>query len=317
MIRQFSLLAGVLAVAALLAIGQLPASAQTNGGQGGQGGQRNRMGMMDVRMFAAQLNLTDDQLSKINTIITAQNTDIANALTTEQQATLKDQLATSQLDVMHRIGAIKLTDDQQTKVKAINDAMTQEITDMRQNGGGGRGMGQANVQDKYAKQILALLTPEQTTALSSDFAKAYGKMQTSPMIFGQDQDLRTKIQGIHEDANKQAVAIRDDATLNDDQKLTNINALSDSTMKSISDLLTPDQQTQFKGMLANQNNVQMINVRSLMALNLTDDEQTKIRAIATKAQTDILAVLTPDQQQKLQDLRPAATPSPAKLGVLT
>lgn len=301
MIRQLSLLASVLAVAALLVIGQLPATAQQN--NGGGGGRRGGM-MMDVRMFAAQLGLTDDQLGKINTIITTQNTDITNALTPDQQATLKDQLATQQLDVMHRIGAIKLTDDQQTKVKAINDAMTQEISDMRQNGGGGRGMGQGNTQDKYAKQILALLTPEQTTALSADFAKAYGKMQTSPMAFGMDQDLRTKIQGIHTDANKQAVTIRDDATIPDDQKLVKINALCDSTIKSVSDLLTPDQQTQFKATLANQNNVPMLNPRSLLSLTLTDDETTKIHNISSKAQTDILAVLTPDQQQKLQDLRP-------------
>lgn len=315
----------MLTFAALLMLGQLPASAQANGNQGGRGGNR---GGMDVRTYAEQLNLTDEQMTKINGIIATQNLAILQVLTAEQQQKLKELDAAQRLvNVMPTLGAIKLTAEQQPKVQAIRDAMMQEMRDSMQNGTAAPANGQntrqnqmRTLQEKYSKQIVELLTPEQKTQLQSDLAQAYGKLQSSQMmLMGVSQELRTKIRDIRQDATKQADAVRDDAALKDEEMIAKLKDLFTKTVKQIMDLLTPEQQKSLKYRLAALDQEAQINFRSLMTLNLTDDQQTKVRGISRKASQDIQQVLTTEQQTKLQELRPrrggngagAAQPTPA------
>ncbi len=318
MIRQLSLLPGMLALAALFTFGQLPVCAQMNGYQGGPGGANNPAGM-DMLHLAMQLNFTDEQISKINDIFKAQDQDSLKVLTPGQQQTLKEQLAEQPANLTQRLGALKLTVDQQTKIVALRNALMQEMRAANQNGQAAQGANPANaqasmraLQDKYIKQLLALLTPEQIKILPSDFAQAYGRLQTLlTMVPGQDEDQRTKIAGLRQDAIKQAEAIRDDATLNDEQKTAKMNDLFDMTVKCILAVLPPDQQKQTKLLLlAREYQEQQLNTRSLTAVKLTDDQQAKIHAITQKAQQDIMQVLTAEQQQKLQDLLPHPNAKP-------
>jgi Spy/CpxP family protein refolding chaperone len=305
-------MSGVLALVTLLFLGPLPASAQQ--------GLRNRAGMTDLRNSAAQLNLTEEQLGKINDIIKAEYQDVCKLLTPEQQQKLNVQLATQQGNLILRVGAIKLTDAQQPKVQILHDGMLKDLSDIGQPSGGAQVADQAQLQQqvrmakgKYSMQLRPLLTPEQLTALTSDFALAYGKLQTTQMIIGLAPDRRTIISGICQNAAKQADTIRDDATLKADQQTAKMNDLYAQTVKQILDALTPELQKQVKDNLANQNQEPQINANpfSHRALNLSDDLQTQVRTIAQKAQQDITQVLTADQQQKLQAQSPArrnATP---------
>ena len=300
MIRQLTLLPAMLALVARLMLGQLPAFAQMNGYQGGQL-DASDPGGMDMLQVALQLNFTDAQMRKINDIFKTQNRDVLNALTPEQRQTLKEQLAEQPVNVPQRLGALKLTVDQQTKLLALHNAMAQEMMQGKQH------VTQESVralQDKYLKQVLALLTPEQIGALSSDFAQSYARLQVMlTMTVGQDQDQRVKIAFIRQQAIKQAEVFRDDATLNDEQKTVKMNDLFDTTVKLILAVLPSDQQKQLKLLLlAREYQEQQSDFRSLNTLNLTDRQQTNIYAITQKAQQDIMHVLTTEQQQKLQGL---------------
>lgn len=315
MLRSFSLTLSLLAVAVLLLVGQAAFAQGGNGGNGGGGRGGNRGGGgMDVRNFATQLNLTPEQLTKINDLVKAENVEIIKLLTPEQQKMLKEQPAPLQRNIIPLLPMVKLTDEQTPKVKAIQDTLMTATRDAMQNANGDFAAAQtkmAALQAKASQDILALLTPEQIKAMQTPLAQMYGKLQglQAPRGAGMDQDLRTKLRTMRQDALKEADTIRNDAALNDEQKLVKMTELYTKTIKLIKEALTPEQQKTFQASVDLANKEPMINTRPLQ---LTQEQRTAIRPITQKANQDIQAVLTEEQKTKLQTLRPTRAGGPGQ-----
>jgi periplasmic protein CpxP/Spy len=109
--------------------------------------------------------------------------------------------------------------------------------------------------------------------------------------------------------------------LNDDQK-ARMKQIRETTESKISDILNPEQRQQW-ATLKQQRQAQRQSGQPRMggwkkgggmaALNLNEDQKTKIRAIWAQAKQDMDAVLTPDQRQQLNDRkgqRPARSAQP-------
>jgi protein CpxP len=72
------------------------------------------------------------------------------------------------------------------------------------------------------------------------------RMQKLTQELNLTPDQQTKIKPIFQQAHAQAKTIRQDATLNKDQKMAKMKELHQNTMAQLNGILTPEQQTQLK-----------------------------------------------------------------------
>ena len=72
------------------------------------------------------------------------------------------------------------------------------------------------------------------------------RMQKLTQELNLTPDQQTKIKPIFQQAHAQAKTIRQDATLNKDQKMAKMKELHQNTMAQLNEILTPEQQTQLK-----------------------------------------------------------------------
>ncbi len=114
-------------------------------------------------------------------------------------------------------------------------------------------------------QVLAVLTPDQQ-------AKAKQTGGADLKSLGLTADQQTKIEGIRK-----------------------------ASLDALRAILTPDQQTKFDAMHKGAGGQEGDRLTKLtQALTLTTDQQAKAKSIFEDERTQVLAVLTPDQQAKLQ-----------------
>jgi len=195
------------------------APGQGNGGQGGRGGQRRggrgpQLASVPVSILGAELKLTADQKTKIQTIqdtladtlakaqapgttpdrqalratYTQANTDIEAVLTEDQKAKLPDMNKTLgyytsvgiQLGVLP---ALKLTEEEKTKIVAIaTDAQTKTRDAFTNAPGGDRQAAMTAIQairKDATDKVVALLTDSQKATL-----EAYNKAHPAPQFGG-------------------------------------------------------------------------------------------------------------------------------------
>jgi periplasmic protein CpxP/Spy len=72
------------------------------------------------------------------------------------------------------------------------------------------------------------------------------RMQKLTQELNLTPNQQTKIKPIFQKAHAQAKTIRQDATLNKDQKMAKMKELHQNTMAQLNEILTPEQQTQLK-----------------------------------------------------------------------
>ena len=136
---------------------------------------------------------------------------------------------------------LDLTTAQQSQIDTINsnakpqaDALMAQMQQLRKN---------------TMKSIMDVLTPEQQTKLKglqeqgSAHRAGFGEIL---MQLDLTDDQKSQIKTINANAQTQGNTIKADSTLTDDQRNTKMQQLRKDTMKSIMDVLTPEQQTKFK-----------------------------------------------------------------------
>ncbi len=185
------------------------------------------------------------------------------------------------------------------------------------------------------------ITPQDSNSTSTQTqAKPYGhhgrhgahmrEMMTKLNLSQQQQD---QLKPIFEKQREEAKAIRQDTSLTEDQKKQKFDALRQDTQTQVNSVLTTEQQQQWAQMKANRQQ-HMADGRQKLAekLNLTqaqqdqikpimekqreqakairqdnslsqDQKRTKMQALHQDTQTQLNAILTPEQQQQWQQMR--------------
>jgi len=152
------------------------------------------------------------------------------------------------------------------------------------------------------KDAMAVLTPAQRKQFRTDMTdmrkqhlQQRGQMFKALNLTAEQQ---ASIKTIHTAARTQAQAIRNDAKLSKDEQRTQLMALRRDTMQKIEQVLTPEQQAQFKAQRQQHQPGAMIK-READRLQLTADQRGKLQNIFDKAKADFRQLLTPEQQQQL------------------
>lgn len=129
-----------------------------------------------------------------------------------------------------------------------------------------------------------------------------------PRVFRQlnlTPDQKTQVRDLLQKQRQQVQSIRQDASLTPEQRQTDIKQLRQSTHQQVLGVLTPEQQARLKQIQQRQ--------RGLAALNLTPDQRARLRPIRQQMRQEVLAVrqdssLSPQQKQnKIRDIRQNAT----------
>ncbi len=151
------------------------------------------------------------------------------------------------------------------------------------------------------EQAKAVLTPAQQAQVKAHFAarrQARGGHGMAALNLTDAQ--KAQMQAIRKDAHARAQTIRKDTTLSAEAKQTQLTALFTDTRSKIAAVLTPDQQAQLK---AHRAQMQADRQAFKDSLKLTDAQQAQLKSIREKALTQFRALLTPDQQTKLDACR--------------
>ncbi len=130
---------------------------------------------------------------------------------------------------------------------------------------------------------------------------------------------KTQIQNIFQTQRQQAQAIRQDASLTPEQRQDKLKQLRESTHQQITGVLTPEQQQKFQQLRAQHQGMGRGRMGRgeagpggmgpLARLNLTSDQKAKIQPILQSQHQQVQAVrqdssLTPEQKQaKIRDIR--------------
>ncbi len=224
---------------------------------------------------------------------------------------------------------LHLTPDQRTQVRTLVQQQRQQVQALNQESltVAQRQAKLKDIRQATRQQMLALLTPDQQQRLKDIQARRhpFQALNLTP-------DQQAKLKPIFQQQRQQVQAIRRDQNLTPREKQSKIRALRQDTQAQVNALLTPDQQQRLAGIQARRH--------PLQALNLTPDQQAKlkplfqqqrqqvqavrrdpdltprqkrakVREIRQNAQAEVRSLLTPEQQQRLQQLRgPAPAPAP-------
>jgi len=164
------------------------------------------------------------------------------------------------------------------------------------------------------RQTLQLLTPEQQQQMAKMTAQLKGNYEER--YFAQTKaldlpaDVQTKITAIQEDVKTKMDAIKADAHATAADRQTQLKDLRSSYKQQVQQLLTKDQQKQFRALVAKE--FADTAKADKNPLKLTDDQQVKIKAIQDALQTKINAlkalplISKKDVQAQTKTLRDAA-----------
>lgn len=145
---------------------------------------------------------------------------------------------------------LNLTDEQKAKLKSLHEGVRQQIEALRNDS-------TLSADDKRAKirslrestrqQFQAVLTPEQQQQLRTGrgqrFARRGSGSGRGPHAdLGLTAEQRTQLQTIHQGTRQQVSAIRNDSSLNSEQKEAKLKSLFQDSQKQVSTVLTPEQQ---------------------------------------------------------------------------
>ena len=167
------------------------------------------------------------------------------------------------------------------------------------------------------RQVMQVLTPAQQQTLKTNHEKMRAgreKMMHKRMhhIFSKlnlSKDQQTKITAIREDACTKAQAIRANSALSADDRHTQLRALFTATRDQIAQVLTPAQQAQLKQTMAGGSKAcghdEGFRGRhgAFRGLDLTAAQKTQLQTIRKAARDQFRALLSPDQQKQLDQLR--------------
>lgn len=125
------------------------------------------------------------------------------------------------------------------------------------------------------------------------------------------QDQKTKIQSLRQSERGQIEAIRNNASLTDEQKQQQIRDLRKNEHQQTLALLTPDQQAQLKQMAQDRGGRRggFNGERRFQALNLTEQQKSQLKPIFESTRQQMQALrgdtsLTPEQKhEKMQQIR--------------
>jgi Spy/CpxP family protein refolding chaperone len=149
---------------------------------------------------------------------------------------------------------LNLTADQKTKLKSLHEGVRQQIEALRNDA-------TLSADDKRAKirslrestrqQFQAVLTPEQQQLLQNGRrnrrqGRGFGPHGGPLTGLGLTTDQRSQIETIHKSTKDQVSAIRNDATLNSEQKETKLRSLFQNSHQQVSAILTPEQQQKLR-----------------------------------------------------------------------
>lgn len=160
--------------------------------------------------------------------------------------------------MQHLARYLNLTDAQKAQIKPILQNEGQQLKALRNDTSLTPDQRKVKVQEirqATRAQIQPILTPEQV----AKFQDLRGKMASRGMG-GPNQlawmskklnltdDQKSKLEPIFADQHKQVQAIRQNTTLTNEQKQSEINQLRQSTHQQVLSILTPEQQQQMKQM---------------------------------------------------------------------
>jgi Spy/CpxP family protein refolding chaperone len=162
--------------------------------------------------------------------------------------------------------------------------------------------------------LAAALMAQTTPAPSDNAAPAPHKMhmrrhgggfeRMAQQLNLSDQQ-KTQIQGFKQAERQQAASIKDNASLTPEQKREQFKQLRQSTRQQVLGVLTPEQQQQMNA-LREQHKGMRGGMGPMARLNLTDDQRAKIQPILQSSQQQAQAVrgdTTLSQEQKQAKLR--------------
>lgn len=128
---------------------------------------------------------------------------------------------------------------------------------------------------------------------------AGGPRGEGPQGMNLTDEQKTKIQAIREESRAKADAIRDNDKLTEKEKRAQFEALRAATQEQERAILTPEQQKQMgerKGRMAGDR------MGGPQGKQLTEEQQAKMKAAHEKAMADFRAILTPEQQEKFDQI---------------
>jgi len=149
---------------------------------------------------------------------------------------------------------LNLTADQKTKLKALHESTRQQVEALRSDS-------TLSTQDKEAKlraihessrqQLQAILTPEQQQLMKnerheSEGRRGFGHGRDPFAELGLTTEQRSQIETIHKSSQDQLNALRNDATLSQEQKDAKAKSIMQNTHQQVLGLLTPEQQQKLK-----------------------------------------------------------------------
>lgn len=264
----------------------------------------------------------EDRMVKMRAMGQAMQEKIKAVLTPEQQKQLADLQRTAggpggfggpggQRGFGMLPDSLNLTDDQKAKVQEITQAQMQQFQTLQNDTGLSqqdrmtkmRSMGQA-MQEK----IKAVLTPDQQKQLAAlqpgpggpggpggRGQRGFGMLPDSLNL---TDDQKAKVQAITQEMMQQFRALQNDTTLSQEDRMAKMREMGQAMQSKIKEVLTPEQQKQLAatqpgpGMGGRPGSI-------LDALNLTDDQKTKVKAIRKASVTDFRKVLTAEQQKSM------------------
>jgi len=157
------------------------------------------------------------------------------------------------------------------------------------------------------KDALAELTPAQRDQMAQMRRQWQGRQWQMGQQQGQmgqrlnlTPEQKDKIQAIRKDARTQIEAVRNDATLSQQDRIAKLHAIRQSVMEQMKQVLTPEQQQQLQQRFGQRG---QRGPGPLQQLNLTADQKTQFKSIRDKAMEQFRGILTPDQQQQFDQMR--------------
>jgi len=166
-----------------------------------------------------------------------------------------------QVESAQRPDKLDLTADQKAQLKSIHQSTREQLLALRNDQTLSPEQRQAkarSIRQGVRQQMVGILTPQQQKIVKNNrrerhegglgrgFGRGEGSGDGDRGALNLTADQRSQLKSIHETKRDQVNAIRNDATLSQEQKADKIRSLHQSTRQQVSGILTPEQQHKMK-----------------------------------------------------------------------
>jgi len=160
---------------------------------------------------------------------------------------------------------LNLTDQQKAQMKSVNENFKKQMQDLRSQGSitvDQQKEKRTELAKQHREQLAAILTPEQKQQ-AKEFKAHYkdgvkgdrkGKMKDFTKVLNLSSDQSSKIASLNETFKSNIKNIKQNSSLNDEQKKDQMKSLMKDHRSAVNNVLTPEQKKQMKDRLKNRPN---------------------------------------------------------------